>query len=123
MNGSRAKSLTFAVALGAVLLGGCEQAPEPTPFPRLPTLQRPVQTIVPPAGDAAVTIPAGAVVHRSGIPGVFVLQQGLARFRMIRTGKTVDGRVQIISGLVGGETLIGGDLTPVHDGSPIRPAQ
>ena len=122
MNGLQLKRFTLAIGLCAVLLG-CEQAPQPTPFPQLPTLERPVQSVPMSADNGMITIPAAAVVRRSGVPGVFVLENKLARFRMIRTGKTVDGRVQIISGLAGGETLVLGDLSPVHDGNPIRPAQ
>lgn len=122
MNGRPIKRLGFIV-LVVVALAGCDHAPKPTPFPTLPTLDRPVQVVPAAVTDALITVPPAAVVRRSGIPGVFVLQQGLARFRMVRPGKLVDGRLQIISGLTGSETLVLGDLNPVHDGNPIRPAQ
>jgi multidrug efflux pump subunit AcrA (membrane-fusion protein) len=37
---------------------------------------------------------------------------------MVRTGKSYDGRVEVLSGLAGDEVLVTGD---VHDGSPIQP--
>ena len=40
---------------------------------------------------------------------------------MVRNGKNLNDRVEILSGLGGNETLVAGDLRDVHDGSPIRP--
>ena len=52
---------------------------------------------------------------------MFVLsEENQARFRMVRTGKIVNDRVEILSGLSGSETLVAGDLQDVHDGSPIQ---
>jgi len=66
-------------------------------------------------------IPAAAITDLGGIPGVFVLtDEHVARFRMIRAGKDAGGRVEVLSGLTGGEMLVGGDLRDVHDGSPIQ---
>lgn len=66
-------------------------------------------------------VPASAMVERGGVPGVFVLTpQGQARFRMIRSGKIVNGRVEVLSGLDGNEALVAGDLRDVHDGSLIK---
>ena len=39
---------------------------------------------------------------------------------MVRTGKNVNGRIEILSGLSGSETLVTGDLRDVHDGSPVK---
>jgi len=66
-------------------------------------------------------VPQSALVVRGGIPGVFVLSEtNQARFRMVRTGKNVNGRIEILSGLSGSETLVTGDLRDVHDGSPVK---
>ena len=59
------------------------------------------------------------MVIRNGISGVFVLENNEARFRMVRLGKTGTGKVEILSGLFGNETLVVGGLEAVHDGSPI----
>jgi hypothetical protein len=83
-------------------------------------LARPVLTLEAKAGR--VLVPSSALVERGGIPGVFVFtDENRARFRMVRTGKIVDGRAEILSGLSGGETLVTGDLQAVRDGSLIRP--
>jgi multidrug efflux pump subunit AcrA (membrane-fusion protein) len=66
-------------------------------------------------------LPQSVLVERGGVPGVFVLgEEGRARFRMVRTGKNINGRVEILSGLSGNETLVTGDLRDVHDGSPVK---
>jgi hypothetical protein len=54
------------------------------------------------------------------VPGVFVLENDEARFRMVRTGKLGATRIEILSGLFGNEVLLLGDLDQVHDGSPVR---
>lgn len=99
-------------------LAACH-APPPAAPPALPPLARPV--IVLPADNGPVRIPTAAIVDLGGIPGVYVLNADrVARFRMVRAGKDAGGRVEVLSGLTGGETLVGGDLRDVHDGSPIQ---
>ena len=71
------------------------------------------------AKDVSILIPRAALVIRNGISGVFVLENNEARFRMVRLGKTGAGKVEILSGLFGNETLVVGGLEAVHDGSPI----
>ena len=67
----------------------------------------------------SISIPRAALVIRNGISGVFVLENNEARFRMVRLGKIGAGKVEILSGLFGNETLVVGGLEAVHDGSPI----
>ena len=110
----------FSLACASLLLTGCrEQAP--TPPLELPSLQRPVVTLkaAPRAPAQRLLIPAGAYVERGGLPGVFVLSQGQARFRMVRIGKRNAGQLEVLSGLSGDETLVLGGFAEIHDGSPI----
>jgi hypothetical protein len=105
----------FIVAI--LLLAACsKKAAEPAP---LTAQERPTLTLDAKAGR--VLVPQPALVERGGIPGVFVLSESnQARFRMVRTGKNVNGRIEILSGLSGSETLVTGDLRDVHDGSPVK---
>ena len=104
------------LALSVLLLAACEKKPvEPS---KLAALARPLQSISAQAGQ--VLVPQALLVERGGIPGVLVLIEDQARFRMVRSGKQVGGRVEILSGLRGDETLIAGDLRDVRDGSPIQ---
>jgi len=104
--------------LAGLLLAGCDKkAAQPAP---LTALTRPVLTLDAQAGR--LLVPQSALVERGGVPGVFVLsEENQARFRMVRTGKNLNDRVEILSGLSGSETLVVGDLHDVQDGSPIRP--
>ena len=105
------------VAASVLLLAACSKRPAESAPPA--ALARPVVMLDAKAGR--VLVPQSALVERGGIPGVFVLSgENQARFRMVRTGKNLSGRVEILSGLSGSETLVAGDLRDVHDGSPIR---
>lgn len=119
MNKSTPLYIVSFVLVGLSLAGCREQAA--TPPLALPSLQRPVvalkvTALTPPQ---RLLIPAGAYMERSGLPGVFVLSEGQARFRMVRIGKRNAGQLEVLSGLTGDETLVLGDFAEIHDGSPI----
>ena len=109
---------TLFVSICAALLLGCHAAPAPTPPVTLPTLTVATVTLSNAAAAQNIWVARDAVVVRNGIPGVFVLQDGHARFRMIRRGRDDNNRVQVLSGLRGDETLVLAAGTDVHDGSP-----
>ncbi len=55
----------------------------------------------------ALRVPKSAVLQRAGITGVFVVDgQGVARYRMVRTGAEADGQVEIQAGLNPGERVV-----------------
>lgn len=72
------------------------------------------------AETVLISIPRAALTSRNGVPGVFVVENDEARFRMVRPGKIGIEQLEILSGLFGNETLILGELELVHDGSPIK---
>lgn len=133
---ARARRRGRALALAGVLalLAGCGSPPPATPPLARPVLERPVGRVYRDAQER-LYVPAEAVVQRGGIPGVFVLQPPApfpppatgaggetlahARFRMIRPGRTVRERVEVLAGLAGDERLVLGSLRDVLDGSPI----
>lgn len=110
---------TLPMLLVAAALGACHAAPAPTPPVTLPTLSLPVTTLATDVNAQNLWVARDAVVLRNGIPGVYVLQDGRARFRMIRRGRASGARVQILSGLRGDETLVLAGDSEVHDGSPV----
>lgn len=69
----------------------------------------------------ALTIPAGALLRRAGIEGVFVLDaEGIARFRMVRSGEVRDGRVEIQAGLEAGERYVADGAERLSTGDRIE---
>lgn len=87
----------------------------------LPMIERSVIKIsAVPSDDVFISIPRTAQITRNGIPGVFVVENNEARFRMVRPGKISLSQLEILSGLFGNETLVVGELEAVHDGSPIK---
>lgn len=66
------------------------------------------------------TIPAKAIVRRGGLDGVFVVENGTARFRWLRTGQVLGDTVEVVSGLVGGETILATANDATRDGSVVQ---
>ncbi len=65
-------------------------------------------------------IPEEALVRRADLPGVYVVDEnGVAHFRMLRTGRRLDGRVEVLAGLKGGERIVLRAEAPVHTGDHI----
>lgn len=108
-----------ALALAVVALAACGRRPEPPS--QLPQLQRPVVALAAAKTPFGVLVPRAAYVERAGVSGVFVLSEGLARFRMVKAGRAQGEAIEILSGLTGTETLVLGDLQGVRDGSPLEP--
>jgi multidrug efflux pump subunit AcrA (membrane-fusion protein) len=90
------------------------------PAPALPELSRPVSTLPARNGAAILLVQDDLLVQRGGLPGVFVLRDGRARFQPVRPGRRTGGNVEVLAGLAGGERLVGGRLAEVRDGNPIR---
>lgn len=113
------RPLRLPALLAAAALAACSRAPAPAPALELPARERPTATVTRPA-RGNVQVPRAALVELGGVPGVFVVEDGRARFRMVRLGTRAPERIEVISGLRGGEVLVLGDLREVHDGSPIE---
>ncbi len=68
----------------------------------------------------AVTVPTEAVVERGQLTGVWIVDsEGLARLRLVKTGKTHGDRVEILSGLDPNDRIVTGGLAAVSDGSKV----
>jgi RND family efflux transporter MFP subunit len=69
----------------------------------------------------ALTIPRRAIVERGQLIGVFVVDDaGIARMRLVKTGKSFDDRVEILSGLGEGERIVTGGAQSLTDGSRVQ---
>lgn len=75
----------------------------------------------PTASREAVTVPSEAVVTRGQLTGVYVLSADRsAIFRIVTTGKTTDGRIEVLSGLSEGETIVSSETGKVSEGAKIK---
>ncbi|WGM30671.1 efflux RND transporter periplasmic adaptor subunit [Brevundimonas sp. NIBR11] len=59
------------------------------------------------AGTGAFVVPLDAVQTIEGVPSVFVAEASGFRARPVVTGRTSDGRIEIVSGLDGSERIAG----------------
>lgn len=76
---------------------------------------------VPVGRRQAIRVAREAVVERGQLQGVYVIgQENIARFRLVRTGATSQGAVEILSGLTGGELVVVAGIERVTDGARIE---
>lgn len=61
---------------------------------------------VPQGARRVVLIPQDAVRHQGDLTGVMLREESGARIRWVRLGRTMGDRVEVLSGLKGGETIL-----------------
>ncbi|MEM9761242.1 MAG: efflux RND transporter periplasmic adaptor subunit [Pseudomonadota bacterium] len=71
--------------------------------------QRGAASIVVETRPSTVAIPSETVEKREGVFGAWVLEAGRAAWRPLELGATAAGTVEVLAGLVGGETILSGD--------------
>lgn len=67
-----------------------------------------------------VLVPQGALVGASGAHAVFLVRDGRAVRRPVSTGLVSEGRVEIVSGLEGGEMVVVAGNATLRDGAEVR---
>jgi RND family efflux transporter MFP subunit len=75
---------------------------------------------VPVAEISALRAPSGAVVVRGQMEIAFVIVNQRAQLRLVKTGKFLDGEVEIVSGLSPGEQLVVAGAAQLLDGQPVE---
>jgi len=70
----------------------------------------------------AILVPAQALVPGATDQGVYVIENGQARRRVVRTGTRTGEAVQILEGLRAGDLLIVSNLQQMRAGLPVRSA-
>ncbi len=68
----------------------------------------------------AVVVPAGAVLEQGQMHSVMVIDQGVARTRLVTTGQKQDGKVEILSGLSGREQVVSPWPANLADGARVE---
>lgn len=74
------------------------------------------------AGSAitALLVPTSALITFGQMEQVFILEDNVARLRLVRSGRRNNGMVEIISGLNGGEQVITANNALLSDGQPLK---
>lgn len=70
--------------------------------------------------SSTLSLPASAVVAFGQMEKVFVVANGTAQLRLVRTGERADGRIEILAGLAGGEQVVSEGGDQLLDGQPVR---
>ena len=74
--------------------------------------------------QSVLRLPLAALLNRAGISGVFTVDaQGIAQYRMVRSGRSTDGQVEILAGLSAGERVVSDHAEAVNNGDKVVAAQ
>jgi len=75
-----------------------------------------------PIGEAnCLTVPGSAIVDHGELQGVFVVaSDGRVEYRLVKTGKIVGNRVEILSGLAVGEKVAVSQIDSLRDGARVE---
>ena len=75
---------------------------------------------VPTGGTPVPQVPAAAVVRRGQMEYVWIVQEGRARLRIIRTGKVAGDRAEVLSGVTPGESVVVDGMMVIREGQPVE---
>jgi RND family efflux transporter MFP subunit len=67
-----------------------------------------------------IQIPATALVHRGQLTGIYIVEEGVLRYRLVKTGRTFGDRVEILSGLSAGESYVVDQTRRARSGSRVE---
>jgi RND family efflux transporter MFP subunit len=74
-----------------------------------------------PRGETdGLQVPASAVVRRGQMEIIFVAENGIARLRLVRTGRPIGKDVEVVSGLEEGESVVTEGAARLIDGQPLN---
>jgi RND family efflux transporter MFP subunit len=74
-----------------------------------------------PSGEyRSIYVPETALRFRGQLEQVFVVEQGIARLRLVRAGKRSEGNVEITSGIVPGDMVVVDGVESLVDGQPLE---
>jgi RND family efflux transporter MFP subunit len=68
----------------------------------------------------ALLVPAGAIQRHGQVSSVYVVQDGVARLRLIRVGASSSEGVEVVAGLDAREAIVVSPLTRLVDGAHVR---
>ena len=71
----------------------------------------------------ALLVPAHAIQRHGQVVSVYVVEDGVARLRLIRTGTSSPSGVEVLAGLDAGESIVVSPLTGLKDGRAVTVAK
>ena len=73
-----------------------------------------------PVGETtALRVPTSAVVQRGQMELVFMVVDGKAQLRIVKTGKRIGDELELVSGVEAGEKIVVGNAASLADGQPL----
>lgn len=77
--------------------------------------------ITPGTSVAGMTLPKGAIIERGALTSVWVLDsENIVKMRIVKAGKAIGKRIEILSGLAAGERVVVGGLDKVREGVKVE---
>jgi RND family efflux transporter MFP subunit len=74
-----------------------------------------------PIGErVALAVPASAVIQRGQVEMVFIVADGRAHLRLVKSGKRLGDQVELVSGLEPGEHVVIEGADALRDGQPVE---
>lgn len=70
--------------------------------------------------EELLLIPTTAVTTRGQLSGVFVVQQGVLRFRLVRIGRSFAEQLEVLSGLNAGDRLVSAEVNRAVAGARVE---
>jgi RND family efflux transporter MFP subunit len=74
----------------------------------------------PTAIASALLVPSSALLHRGQLTGVYVVEAQILHFRLVKIGQQLGDKVEILSGLSAGETIVSGATEKARSGARIE---
>lgn len=72
------------------------------------------------ATSSALLIPRTALVQRGQLTGVYVVEAKILHFRLIKVGPQLGEKVEVLSGLTAGETIVTSDVQRAQSGARVE---
>jgi RND family efflux transporter MFP subunit len=66
-----------------------------------------------------LTVPTGAVARFGQMEKIFVVEQGCAVLRLVKTGRILQDRIEVLAGLNAGEQIVLAPPSALRDGQPV----
>jgi RND family efflux transporter MFP subunit len=78
---------------------------------------------IPMGSESILTVPSTAVVNQGQLTGIYIVEEnGTARFRLIKTGRKMNGSFEVLSGLIEGMRYVTTPPATLKDGMKVEAA-